>query len=179
MPVLSWIGKDKVVNHDKELPFRVLKPIKELSVGKVSENLLIEGDNLEALKAPMPFYYGKVNCIYIDPPYNTGNEGWFYNYKVNAPQIISWLNKVVGAEGENLCRHDKWLCMMYPRLKLLHSLLANDGCVFVSIDDSEQSNLKQIMDEIFGTQNFVANIIWQKNTQHQMMQNISLIIMTL
>jgi len=162
MPVLNWIGKDKVVNHDQELPFRVLKPEKELSVGENSGNILVEGDNLEALKALMPFFYGKVNCIYIDPPYNTGNEGWIYNDRVNAPQIKSWLNKVVGAEGEDLCRHDKWLCMMYPRLKLLKDLLAEDGAIFVSIDDSEQSNLKQIMDEIFDEQNFVANIVWQK-----------------
>lgn len=162
MPVLNWIGKDKVVNHDKELPFRVLKPVKELSVGENSENLLIEGDNLEALKALMPFYYGKVKCIYIDPPYNTGNEGWIYNDKVNAPQIKTWLNKVVGAEGEDLCRHDKWLCMMYPRLKLLRDLLAEDGAIFISIDDNEVHNLRQVMDEIFGESNFVTNIIWQK-----------------
>src|SRR5256885_14699206 len=137
MPILSWIGKDKVTNHDKELPFRVLKPVKELSVGENRENLLIQGDNLEALKALMPFYYGKIKCIYIDPPYNTGNEGWIYNDRVNAPQIKSWLNKVVGAEGEDLCRHDKWLCMMYPRLKLLRDLLSEDGAIFVSIDDNE------------------------------------------
>src|ERR1700751_4212649 len=137
MPVITWIGKDKVVNHDKELPFRVLKPVRELSVGENSENLLIEGDNLEALKALMPFYYNKVKCIYIDPPYNTGNQKWIYNDKVNSPQIRSWLNKVVGGEGEDLCRHDKWLCMMYPRLKLLHELLSDDGVIFVSIDDNE------------------------------------------
>lgn len=162
MPVLNWIGKDKIVEHDKDLPFRVLKPNKNLSIGE-SENLLIQGDNLEALKALMPFYYGKVKCIYIDPPYNTGNEGWIYNDRVNSPQIKSWLNKVVGAEGEDLCRHDKWLCMMYPRLKLLRDLLSNDGVIFVSIDDNEEHNLKTIMDEIFGEKNFVANIIWQKN----------------
>ena len=122
MPVLNWIGKDKVVNHDKELPFRVLKQNKKLSVGDKSENLLIEGDNLEALKALMPFYYGKIKFVYIDPPYNTGKEGWKYNDRVNSPQIRTWLNKVVGAEGEDLCRHDKWLCMIYPRLKLIKDL---------------------------------------------------------
>lgn len=167
MPVLNWIGKDKVVNHDKELPFRVLKPVKELSVGENSENLLIEGDNLEALKALMPFYYNKVKCIYIDPPYNTGNEEWIYNDKVNSPQIKAWLNKVVGQEGEDLCRHDKWLCMMYPRLKLLRDLLSEDGAIFVSIDDNEMHNLRQIMDEIFGEGNFVTNIIWQKKYSPQ------------
>lgn len=162
MPVLNWIGKDKVVNHDKELPFRVLKPVKELSVGENSENLLIEGDNLEALKALMPFYYGKVKCIYIDPPYNTGNEKWIYNDKVNSPQIKTWMNKVVGAAGEDLCRHDKWLCMMYPRLKLLHQLLKEDGVIFVSIDENEIHNLRMIMDEIFGERNFVSQLGWQK-----------------
>lgn len=161
MPVLSWIGKDKVVNHDKELPFRVLKPVKELSVGENSENLLIEGDNLEALKALMPFYYSKIKCIYIDPPYNTGNEKWVYNDRVNSPQIKKWLNKVVGAEGEDLCRHDKWLCMMYPRLKLLKDLLADNGVIFISIDDNEHCNLREILDEIFGARNFVENLIWK------------------
>jgi adenine-specific DNA-methyltransferase len=163
MPVLNWIGKDKVVDHDKELAFRVLKPIKDLSIGENSENLLIEGDNLEALKALMPFYYGKVKCVYIDPPYNTGNEEWIYNDRVNAPQIKSWLNKVVGMEGEDLCRHDKWLCMMYPRLKLLQELLTDDGAIFVSIDDNEVHNLRIILDEIFGESNFQAQIVVQSN----------------
>lgn len=167
MPTLNWIGKEKVINHDKELPFRVLKPNEKLSMGKDSENLLIQGDNLEALKSLMPFYYGKIKCIYIDPPYNTGNEKWVYNDKVNSPQIKAWLNKVVGAEGEDLCRHDKWLCMMYPRLKLLKDLLAEDGVIFVSIDDNESHNLRQIMDEIFGASNFVTNIIWQKKYSPQ------------
>lgn len=162
MPVLNWIGKDKVVNHDKELPFRVLKPIKEFSVGENSENLLIEGDNLEALKALMPFYYGKIKCIYIDPPYNTGNEKWVYNDRVNSPQIRGWLNKVVGAEGEDLCRHDKWLCMMYPRLKLLKDLMSDDGAIFISIDDNEVHNLRQLLDELFGEQNFISSISWEK-----------------
>src|SRR3989338_3175859 len=106
MPILTWIGKDKVVNHDKELPFKVLKPVKKLSVGKESKNLLIEGDNLEALKALMPFYYNKIKCIYIGPPYNTGNEKWAYNDKVNSPHIKKWLNSVVGID--DLERHDKW-----------------------------------------------------------------------
>lgn len=165
MPVLTWIGKDKVVNHDKELPFRVLKPNKKLSVGENSENLLIEGDNLEALKALMPFYYGKINCIYIDPPYNTGHEGWVYNDRVNSPQIKSWLNKTVGAEGEDLCRHDKWLCMMYPRLKLLYDLLSDDGAIFISIDDNEAHNLRGVMNEIFGEQNFLTQITWQRKKE--------------
>lgn len=161
MPVLNWIGKDKVVNHDKELPFRVLKPEKELSAGENNSNLLVEGDNLEALKALMPFYYGKVQFIYIDPPYNTGNEKWIYNDKVNSPQIKAWINKVVGVEGKDLCRHDKWLCMMYPRIKLLRELLDDNGIIFISIDDNESVFLRNICDEIFGFDNFVAQITWK------------------
>lgn len=167
MPTLNWIGKDRIVNHDKEVGFRLLRKNAKLSIGKSSENLIVEGDNLEALKALMPFYYGKVKCIYIDPPYNTGNEGWVYNDKVNAPKIKEWLGKVVGAEGEDLSRHDKWLCMMYPRLKLLRDLLRDDGVIFVSIDDNEHCNLRMAMDEIFGEENFVANIIWQKKYSPQ------------
>lgn len=163
MPELSWIGKDKVINHDKELPYRVLKANPKLSVGDKSDNLIIQGDNLEALKSLMPFYYSRIKCIYIDPPYNTGNEGWVYNDKVNSPKIKAWINEVVGPEGEDLCRHDKWLCMMYPRLKLLHRLLREDGVIFISIDDNELHNLRSIMDEIFGAKNFVATITWQKN----------------
>ncbi|MCL4354353.1 site-specific DNA-methyltransferase [Patescibacteria group bacterium] len=167
MPVLNWIGKDAVVNHDKKVPFRLLRKVESTSVGKDSQNLIIHGDNLEALKALMPFYYGKIKCIYIDPPYNTGNESWVYNDRVNSPKIKQWLGKVVGRESEDLTRHDKWLCMMYPRLKLLRDLLAEDGAIFVSIDDNEHCNLKQIMDEIFGEENFVSNIIWQKKYSPQ------------
>ena len=161
MPTLNWIGKDKIVNHDKEVSFRLLKKNKKYSLGQ-SENLIVEGDNLEALKALMPFYYGKVKCIYIDPPYNTGNEKWIYNDKVNSPRIKEWLGKAVGSEGEDLTRHDKWLCMMYPRLKLLRELLSDNGYIFISIDDNEHCNLKQMMDDIFGAENFITTFIWNK-----------------
>lgn len=127
-------------------------------------NMLIHGDNLEALKALLPKYEGKIDCIYIDPPYNTGNEGWVYNDNVNDPRIKKWLGEVVGKESEDFTRHDKWLCMMYPRLKLLHKLLSEKGAIFISIDDNEQANLKLICDEIFGSGNFVANIPWRKRT---------------
>ncbi len=110
----------------------------------------------------MPFYGGKVKCIYIDPPYNTGNEGWVYNDKVNSPKIKKWLGKVVGAESQDLNRHDKWLCMMYPRLKLLRDLLADEGVIFISIDDKEGANLKLLLDEIFGAENFIAQVVWEK-----------------
>lgn len=167
MPTLNWIGKEAVVNHDKEVPFRLLKKVKAHSVGENSQNLIIHGDNLEALKALMPYYQGKIKCIYIDPPYNTGNEGWVYNDKVNSPKIKKWLGKVVGGDSEDLCRHDKWLCMMCPRLKLLRELLCDGGVIFISIDDNEHCNLKKIMDEIFGEDNFINTILISRNTSEQ------------
>ena len=148
MPILNWIGKDAVVNHDKDVPFRLLKKKKSKSKGD-SENLIVEGDNLEALKALLPYYQNKIKCIYIDPPYNTGNEKWVYNDNVNSPKIKKWLGKIVGNENEDLTRHDKWLCMMYPRLKLLRRLLREDGIIFVSIDYREFATLKLLLDEIF------------------------------
>ena len=165
MPTLEWIGKDKVVNRHLEVPYRVLDHQYTYVGGgengaEIADgNKIIRGDNLEALKALLPQYEGKVKCIYIDPPYNTGNEGWVYNDNVNDPKIKKWLGQVVGKEGEDLSRHDKWLCMMYPRLKLLQRLLTDDGTIFISIDDNEQANLKLICDEIFGARNFIANVI--------------------
>lgn len=161
MPTLGWIGKDKVVNHHQQVPYRVLEEKYTYNAEK-SDNMIIRGDNLEALKALLPKYEGKIKCIYIDPPYNTGNEGWVYNDNVNDPKIKKWLGEVVGKEGEDLSRHDKWLCMMYPRLKLLQKLLAEDGVIFISIDDTEYANLKLICDEIFGSNCFVSNISWQR-----------------
>ena len=160
MPTLNWIGKDKVINHHLEVPFHVLE--RQYSFDEEgkheedngSENMIIHGDNLLALKSLLPKYEGKIKCIYIDPPYNTGNESWVYNDNVNDPQIQRWLHQVVGKEGEDLSRHDKWLCMMYPRLKLLQRLLADDGVIFISIDVFEYAHLKCIMDEIFGIANF-------------------------
>lgn len=164
MPTLNWIGKDKVVNHHLDVPFRTLEKQYTFASngGDDDGNMIIHGDNLDALKALLPMYEGRVKCIYIDPPYNTGNEKWVYNDNVNDPHIKAWLGKVVGAEGEDLSRHDKWLCMMYPRLKLLQKLMAEDGVIFISIDDNELYNLKAICDEIFGSNSFVANVIWQK-----------------
>lgn len=160
MPTLNWIGKDAVLHHHRDVPLRLLEPVPELSTG--SGNLIVEGDNLDALKALLPRYAGQVKCIYIDPPYNTGNEGWTYNDNVNSPQIRKWLGQVVGKEGETLDRHDRWLCMMYPRLVLLKQFLREDGAIFISIDDNEVANLRLLMDEIFGGKNFVASVIWQK-----------------
>jgi DNA modification methylase len=134
MPTLNWIGKEAAVKHHKEVPFRLLEPVSELSCGLAdSGNLIVQGDNLHALKALLPRYAGQVKCIYIDPPYNTGNEGWVYNDNVNSPEIRKWLGEVVGREGETLDRHDRWLCMMYPRLVLLRQFLREDGAIFVSM----------------------------------------------
>ena len=168
MPTLEWIGKNKVVNPHQEVPFRVLERQDSFdeqgqhTENNGSENMIIHGDNLEALKALLPQYEGKVKCIYIDPPYNTGNEGWCYNDNVSDPYIQKWLGEVVGKEGEDLTRHDKWLCMMYPRLMLLQKLLADDGVIFISIDDNELYNLKSICDEIFGASCYVSDIAWQR-----------------
>ncbi|MDR0963277.1 MAG: site-specific DNA-methyltransferase [Clostridium sp.] len=162
MPTLEWIGKDKVVGHHQEVPFRVQEHLYTYPAGGESDNMIIHGDNLDALKALLPRYEGRVKCIYIDPPYNTGTEGWVYHDNVNDPKMQKWLGDTVGREGEDLSRHDKWLCMMYPRLKLLQRLLAEDGAIFISIDDNELYNLKLMMDEVFGASNFITNIIWEK-----------------
>ena len=163
MPTLNWIGKKAVENHHRQVPFHLLKEVPESSVGDPgSGNLLVEGDNLLALKALLPFYAGQVKCIYIDPPYNTGNEGWIYNDNVNSPEMREWLGKVVGKEADDLTRHDKWLCMMYPRLSLLKEFLRDDGSIWISMDDSEITSLRIIMDEIFGAKRFVACNVWQK-----------------
>ena len=169
MPTLNWIGKDKVVNHHLDVPFYTLEHMygfraeDETDTSEThSGNMIIHGDNLVALKALLPEYEGRVNCIYIDPPYNTGEEKWVYNDNVNDTHIKKWLGEVVGKEGEDLSRHDKWLCMMYPRLALLQKLLHPQGAIFISIDDNEYTNLKAICDEIFGKNCFVANVSWQR-----------------
>lgn len=163
MPTLDWIGKDAVVKHHKDVPYRLLEPVAELSCGDTaSGNLIVQGDNLHALKALLPRYAGQVKCIYIDPPYNTGSEGWVYNDNVNSPEIRKWLHEAVGREGEDLSRHDKWLCMMYPRLLLLKLFLREDGAIFISIDDNEAASLRLLMDEIFGVNNFLCAFAWEK-----------------
>lgn len=183
MPVLEWIGKSKVVNHHLDVPYHVLEKKYTFDAAGVHAeggaddgNMIIHGDNLVALKSLLPQYEGRVDCIYIDPPYNTGNENWVYNDNVNDPRIRAWLGKVVGKEGEDLSRHDKWLCMMYPRLALLKRLLSPEGTIFVSIDDIEVTNLRLIMDEIFGTQKFVAQFIWKsrQNKDNRNVTNVSI-----
>ena len=168
MPTLDFKGKSLVYAHHLSVPARTLEPDAKKSLPlkgskpSLDDNLIIHGDNLHALKALMPRYAGKIKCIYIDPPYNTGNEGWIYNDNVNSPMMQEWLKDKSPVDGEDLERHDKWLCMMWPRLHLLRELLAEDGVIFISIDDNEQHRLRMVMDEIFGAENFVANIVWQK-----------------
>lgn len=163
MPTLTWTGKEAVVTHHQQVPYQLLRDVPDLGCGDPgSGNLIVEGDNLLALKALLPYYAGQVKCIYIDPPYNTGNEGWVYNDNVNSPIINDWLKKTVGKEGEDLSRHDKWLCMMYPRLALLKRFLREDGSIWISMDDSEIGLLRVLMDDIFGRQKFVACATWQK-----------------
>ena len=163
MPTLQFKGRVFVENHDLAVPFHELQPVRSKGLSakaSLHDNLIVEGDNLAALKALLPTYQGKVKCIYIDPPYNTGNEGWAYNDNVNSPMMQDWLGKVV--DREDLTRHDKWCCMMLPRLKLLRELLRDDGAIFVSIDDNEVHHLRALMDDVFGEENFVATAIWQK-----------------
>ena len=157
MTELNFKGKEFVYNHHLAVPFRPLVPDETKGIGPVAldGNLIIHGDNLHALKTLLPLYAGEVDCIYIDPPYNTGNESWCYNDNVNSPMIREWLNSnPVGIEDG--LRHDKWCAMMWPRLRLLHELLADNGVIFVSIDDNEQHHLRMLMDEVFGDINFFA-----------------------
>jgi adenine-specific DNA-methyltransferase len=173
MPTLDWIGKKAVVNHHRDVPYRLINCDKSKSAGDPDAgNLLVQGDNLEALKALLPYYAGKVKCIYIDPPYNTGNEGWIYNDNTNSPEIRAWLGKVVGKESEDLSRHDKWLCMMYPRLRLLRDFLREDGVIFVSIDDVSVHYLRILMDEIFKETNLICQLVW-KSRQNKDNRNIT------
>ena len=163
MPSLQFKGRVFVENFHLGVPFHELTPVRARGLSpkaSLHDNLIVAGDNLLALKALLPTYHGKVRCIYIDPPYNTGHEGWAYNDRVNSPMMREWFGKVV--DREDLTRHDKWCCMMLPRLKLLRELLTDDGAIFVSIDDNEVHRLRCLMDEVFGEENFVANIVWQK-----------------
>ena len=166
MPTLHWIGKEAVIGHHRQVPYHLLRCDNSLSCGDPDAgNLLVEGDNLLALKALLPYYAGQVKFIYIDPPYNTGNTeklgGWRYNDNSDSPEIRRWLGDLVGPEGNDLSRHDKWLCMMYPRLALLRDFLRPDGLIFVSIDDNEVNNLRLLLDEIFGASNFQQQVVWK------------------
>ena len=174
MPTLEFKGKQHIYAHHLSVPYRPLIPDLAKShppqegdrpsdaAPPADGNLIVHGDNLHALKALLPRYAGRVKCIYIDPPYNTGNEGWSYNDRVNSPLMQEWLRENAPVDGEDLERHDKWLCMMWPRLQFLMELLSDDGVIFVSIDDNEQHHLRMLLDEIFGEDNFLATVVWQK-----------------
>ena len=162
MPELHFKGKEYVYNHHLTVPYRPLVAHPDKSIGEKSENLIIHGDNLHALKALMPRYAGKVDCIFIDPPDNTGNENWSYNDNVNSPMMKEWLDGSP-VNKEDMLRHDKWCCMMYPRLKLLHELLSENGNFWMTLDDNEVHRARMMLDEIFWEENFVATCIWQKN----------------
>ena len=170
MPSITFKGKSIVHSYHLTVPYRqlvvdesrsLLQPGKPASL---DDNLIIHGDNLQALKALLPSFAGRVKCIYIDPPYNTGNEGWIYNDNVSHPMLQEWFRRVV--DKEDLTRHDKWLCMMMPRLKLLLEFLREDGVIFVSIDDNEAHQLRILMDEIFGEENFIAQLVWEKGRKN-------------
>ena len=175
MPTLDFKGKQHIYAHHLTVPYQPLEPDETRSCNpsdSEDDNLIIHGDNLHALKALLPRYANRVKCIYIDSPYNTGNEAWVYNDNVNSPLMQQWLADNSPVDNEDLERHDKWLCMMWPRLHLLKELLAEDGIIFISIDDNEQHHLRMLMDEVFKAQNFVTNIIWQKNSVRKMTLSI-------
>src|SRR5215510_7626986 len=167
MPVIHFKGKTAIESYHHTVPHHTLEFDPKWSLlpkgdkPSLNGNLIIEGDNLLALKALLPTHAGRIKCIYIDPPYNTGNEGWVYNDNLTQPQFKEWLGQTVGKEGEDLTRHDKWCCMMYPRLQLLKELLRDDGAIFISIDDHEVHHLRMLMDEIFGAENLLATIVWK------------------
>lgn len=170
MPSIQFKGKSVIETHHHAVPHHRLEFDAGLSLlpkgqkPSLDGNLIIEGDNLLALKALLPTHAGKVKCVYIDPPYNTGNEGWIYNDNLTQPQFKEWIGKEVGKEGEDATRHDKWCCMMWPRLELLKELLRDDGSIWVSIDDNEVCALRAILDEIFGVENFIAQVVWRNST---------------
>jgi adenine-specific DNA-methyltransferase len=187
MPTLSFKGKSVIETYHHTVPHHRLEFDEKLSLLPKGEkpsldgNLIIEGDNLLALKALLPTHAGKIKCVYIDPPYNTGNEGWVYNDNLTQPQFKEWIGKTVGKEGEDATRHDKWCCMMYPRLMVLKELLADDGIIVVSIDDNEMHNLRSLMDEVFGDgspgetdSNFMGVVAWKtRNTDNRVGSNLS------
>jgi len=171
MPELHFKGKEYVYNHHLTVPYRPLVAHPDKSVGDETENLIIQGDNLHALKALLPRYADKVDCIFIDPPYNTGEENWSYNDNVNSPIMREWLDSNP-VDKEDMLRHEKWLCLMYPRLKLLHELLSDSGSFWMTLDDNEAHRARILLDEIFGEDNFVSCIVWQKRTSPDARKNL-------
>lgn len=168
MPTLNFKGKAVIETYHHTVPHHRLEFSRELSLlakgqePSLDGNLIIEGDNLLALKALLPTHAGKIKCVYIDPPYNTGNEGWVYNDNFTQPQFKEWIGKTVGKEGEDATRHDKWCCMMWPRLTLLRELMDEDGVIAIHIDENEHARLTELMDEIFGADESLGEIVWDK-----------------
>ena len=165
MPTIDFKGKHFIYGHHLTVPVHNLDIDEEKSLSdspSPDDNLIIQGDNLLALKALLPRYAGRIKCIYIDPPYNTGKGDWIYKDNVDSPLMRAWLKDNTPISIEDLERHDKWLCMMWPRLHLLRELLSEDGVIFISIDDNEVHNLRILMDEIFGEKNFVAQFFWMR-----------------
>lgn len=164
MPTLQFKGKNIIWNHHLAVPFHTLDEVPELHYNpeKANGNMIIEGDNLIALKALLPQFSGKIKCVSIDPPYNTGNEGWVYNDKTNSPLIKEWFGKTVGKD--DLSRHDKWLCMISPRLKLLRELLSDDGVILINIDENEVHSLRMVLDEMFGEECFLGSFVWKRRS---------------
>lgn len=163
MTEINFKGKEFVYNHHLSVPFRPLVPDPDKGIGEpaLDGNLIIHGDNLHALKSLLPLYAGKVDCVFIDPPYNTGHEGWCYNDNVNAPMIREWLDANPVGEDDGL-RHDKWCAMMWPRLRLLHELLSETGLLFWTVDDNEQHHARMMLEDMFGPGCFLATISWVK-----------------
>ena len=161
MPTLQFKGKNIIWNHHLSVPYRTLEEDNDLHYqsDKSNGNVIVEGDNLVALKALLPRYAGRIKCIYIDTPYITGKEEWVYSDKVISPLLQEWLGKTIGQDELN--KHEKWCCMMTPRLKLLRDLLSENGVIIISCDDNEHHHLKSLMDEVFGNNNYIGNNVWE------------------
>ena len=163
MPEIVFKGKEYVYNHHLTVPYRplVVDAAKGIGPGDLNSNLVIHGDNLHALKALLPRYAGRVDLVFIDPPYNTGNEGWCYSDGVNSPIMKEWLS-TNPVDGDDMLRHDKWLCMMWPRLVLLRELMSDSGSIWITLDDNEIQRARMMCDELFGEENFVNCFVWRK-----------------
>ena len=168
MPEIVFKGKEYVYNHHLTVPYRPLlvDAAKGIGPADLASNLVIHGDNLHALKSLLPRYAGQVDLVFIDPPYNTGNEAWCYNDNVNSPIMKEWLS-TNPVDGEDMLRHDKWLCMMWPRLVLLRELLSESGSIWITLDDNEVHRARMVLDEIFGEDRCVGQIAWQKRTSRE------------
>jgi adenine specific DNA methylase Mod len=167
MPVLQFKGRTAVETYHRVLPHHVLEIDRKLSKTKkpsLDANLIIEGDNLLALKSLLPTHAGRIKCIYVDPPYNTGEEGWIYKDNLTQPQFKEWIGDVVGKESEDATRHDKWCCMMYPRLQLFRELLSPDGIIFLSIGEDEIHHLRMMANEVFRTDKPLVTFVWRRRT---------------